>query len=314
VHVLTSEYHPERWLALAELLARRSAAGATPLDLQAAYLDAATDGAAMAGEWRADAFAGAAALTESSRLAAVLRLLGRDLPVVWAALLLRRRVVVYAGLAGDVCAAVRSLPLLVAHRGKNEWDRVRPLVGAAAVAVRAATPVPTATATAAEVLAARNAAAEAAEAASAGASSAAECAAAAGLAERAELMAPGWSVVGTTSAAVEGLAGLWDVFVDLAARRVVVAPSAEALLRAETPAHEAALAAAVAAAAEAKASGADPGQAMGRALAKASKAVAAQAAATAPVSTASLEAAGHTGPMKDLLLALAEVEPGIEVE
>ncbi|KAA0152883.1 hypothetical protein FNF28_06990 [Cafeteria roenbergensis] len=317
VHLIASEFHPERWLSLAAHVAGLAEADPSPMPMQRAYLEAVTSGEVAGADgpaWRSDATADGAALMEASRLGAVCRILGRDLPVVWAALLLRRRVVFYAGSAADVCQACRAMPLLVAHRGRREWERLRPLVCGAAGSARLAAPLPGAGAPAAEVKAAREAAAAASSSAAEGAVSAAQMAAAGGLAELAELATTSWSIAGTTAAALEGMPSLWDVWVDLSARRVAVSAACEGLLRADTPAHATAMAAAVEAATAAGGAGAEAaGPAIGRALAKVSKQLVAKLSDVGEPTEAALEAAGVSGPMVQLMLGIARAEPGVRV-
>lgn len=241
-------------------------------------------------------------------------MLGRDFVRVWAALMLRRRVLMCAPAPHDLCAALRALPLLVAHRGAEEWDRLRPVVGRSAALAAALAPAVTDATTAAELAAMRSAVSTKAAQASATAVTFAERCHAAGTVEVAELLMPGWNVAGTTCEALEGAGGaLWDVWVDLPGRRVVVAPggSAAKALVAETPAHDKVLSAAGAAAAEARSAGTDVNVAIGRAVATVSKELVEKLKSIQPVTAESLATAGITGPFAMFMHAVAAAEPGV---
>jgi hypothetical protein len=315
LHLLADSFHPERWGALAEVLAHRYGGGGSSDELLRLFLEAQTTGKVGAA-WSEGLWSNGSALTSGGKLASVTKLLGDGAVVIWAALLLRRRVMVLAPSPADLCVALRALPLFVAHRGKSEWDWLRPFVGSAASGSLGGSIMSDGGARTVEARerargSARVAAAEACERAVTWE----DQRAAGGAVELAELVEGGWSIAGTTCAALESRPDLWDLWVDLSGRRVQVSEASSALLEAPTAAHRQV----AAAMGEALAAESGRDEALGRAVAAASRDVldklrslgSAREDGQTTLSFAALEAAGVKGGTLAFLWEVARVEESI---
>ena len=128
-----SHFHPERYTALLRVLLRAfDSEGGSPLALLQRVLSVSTKGSAEApgGEsFVASKFAAAwSDEALSSSLAATVKQVGAaGCATLWAAMMLRARVAVYAESAKPCLSLVRTLPLLAWHR--KRWEVLIPLVG-----------------------------------------------------------------------------------------------------------------------------------------------------------------------------------------
>lgn len=128
VAVWGSTFFPEKLLTLAKTLCDvYTQSGGSTVAVQQAWIGAFTEGRVGDG-W---ALEGKFDPSKNFRAAGARQLvggLGVDVVLVWAALMLRKRVAVVGGSAGEVIRAVRIFPLLVAHR----YDAVSVGAGTAA--------------------------------------------------------------------------------------------------------------------------------------------------------------------------------------
>lgn len=128
VFVLATEFFPEKYEALTGLLSRIYASTGDVMNVLQAYMKVYVKGSVDAselGSFAADSFDLAACyLKPSVKNLAVL--FGSETVLVWAAMLMGKRIVVYADQREALPDVLRTLPLLVWHR-KN-WSIVAPLV------------------------------------------------------------------------------------------------------------------------------------------------------------------------------------------
>jgi hypothetical protein len=224
--VLSATFSPEMLLTLAKALSDAHASGGgSTLAAQAAWLSAYTSGA-IGEAWVAARF-DAAKNFRATGAKALLGALGVEAILVWAALMLRKRVAVLGGSASEVIRAVRLLPLLVAHR----FDAAATAGGQAPTLASPAGLMHPYVALGDAALLGASAGGEADNEVDltgpmgAATRSALEEGTAAQLADLGE---GGSWVAGFTDASVASRGGeLWDVAVDLRARTVVVADAAK---------------------------------------------------------------------------------------
>ena len=133
-------YNPERYHALLKIMRDVYSEKGNLVEILGLYLPAFSTGHCFVprppgrpkGEWTASAFDDRKALLAGCSLREILRNFGAESVILWVAMLLKKRVVVYAGGSGDELAlvqrAVRALPQLTFHRGPDAWRALRPLV------------------------------------------------------------------------------------------------------------------------------------------------------------------------------------------
>ena len=233
VCVFGPAFAPEALLTLAKALSDAHAAAPPPgtLAAQAAWQAALVTGA-VGEAWVAARFDPAKNF-RATGAKALLGALGVEAILVWAALMLRKRVAVLGGSASEVIRAVRLLPLLVAHR----FDAAATAAGSAPTLASPAALMHPYVALGDAALAGGGSGGEGGDAAAAvnevglgGPLGAATRAAleAGTAAQLADLAEGGSWVAGFTDAGVASRGGeLWDVAVDLRARTVVVADAAK---------------------------------------------------------------------------------------
>ena len=292
MHVISRTWQPEAWLPLSKALLSRFVLTGEPTDVLTSFLcatrkgtleteGASTDAAsasvvpsaagaicptplAVPVTWTRPAAASPEHLASRSRVATVARLLGEHIALLWTALVLRRRVIVYAPRTRDVLLALGASPMLAPHRMDSEREHCRPVLspGVARVLALPAFAAATESGEGAATLESRAAAAATAAVrgrgegrpapASASASAAmgggigeggqeegpkgtASIAAtrlSAALVEAADLARAGWYVAGTTDPTLGAAApSAWDLYVDLTRRKCVVGEGAAASFR-----------------------------------------------------------------------------------
>lgn len=309
IHLHTRVYHPERWMSLANLLADAYAAtgdATVLLDLflaayrrdEAVFAPASPTPSGGGARWALKDVEDGAAYLTGGRLAGLSRLLGDYTVLLWTAILLHRRVVVFAPTVSDLNLAVRGLPLMVPHRGRTEWDRLRPYVTDNVLHVR---PDIISDATAALPT---------------------DPDALAGLLEARDLARCGWFIAGVTSAGFATRPDLWDAFVDIPAGTVVIADHAKPSFIL-TPLHKR-LADTLKSALVGPAEEGTPDERVARALALASREVverlktiaaadptAARVGTQAVLTLDALRASGIPSPTLEFLWEIARAEPSI---
>jgi hypothetical protein len=231
--VLSPAFSPEMLLTLAKVLSDAAAGGGGgaggasggTLAAQAAWLSAYTQGA-IGEAWVAARF-DAGKNFRATGAKALLSALGVEAILVWAALMLRKRVAVLGGSASEVIRAVRLLPLLVAHR----YDAAATAAGGAATLASPAGLMHPYVALGDAALLGSAGGGEAENEVDLGGPLGAATRAAleeGTAAQLADLSEGGSWVAGFTDASVASRGGeLWDVAVDLRARTVVVADAAK---------------------------------------------------------------------------------------
>jgi hypothetical protein len=135
-----TSFNPEKYRALLRILLDVYSEKGNVVEILGLYLPAFTTGRCFIprppdkprGEWKAADYDDRKALLANCSLREVLRSFGAESVILWVAVLLKKRVLVYGGDGGDGVArmqrAVRALPQLSFHRGPEAWHALRPLV------------------------------------------------------------------------------------------------------------------------------------------------------------------------------------------
>jgi len=122
VTVQASEFHPEKFLGISAALAKTYLAGGTPVRILEGYLSVFTVGK-FEGFSEKGFQAPQQALLDSP-VAALLSSFGEHAVVLWAAVLMKKRVLVFSEDRAILQATLRAIPALVWHR--HDWDVLRP--------------------------------------------------------------------------------------------------------------------------------------------------------------------------------------------
>lgn len=129
--LLSKEFNPELCGALASLFSRVYCSTGSPIDVMKGYLSVITRGAcslSVAGAEQtfncADYDRRAALL--GTPLKDVMAMLGMEGVLIWTALMMRKRIVVYCDRLSVLLKVIRAFPLYVSHR--QDWDILRPYV------------------------------------------------------------------------------------------------------------------------------------------------------------------------------------------
>jgi len=125
----TTEFNPEKYQSLAQILSLSYAASASPVQILEPFLKVFLSGKADCGEhgkFNEESWDYRQAYL-ASPLGDIIELFGaEDVVTLWSALLTKKRVLVYSSNVVELLKIVRALPLLVFHR--QNWDVLRPLV------------------------------------------------------------------------------------------------------------------------------------------------------------------------------------------
>lgn len=130
ISVLSGNFNPEKFGALLQLWCAQYTATGTPTSILEGYLKAFTTAqfACPAGSWAAASFGDNRALISGCSLRDVLRSFGPQAVLLWNAMLLKKRIVVFCDVLPELLAFVRAMPQLVWHR--QRWQILRPFVAA----------------------------------------------------------------------------------------------------------------------------------------------------------------------------------------
>eukprot|EP01094_Clydonella_sp_ATCC50884_P013640 TRINITY_DN2390_c1_g1_i1.p1 TRINITY_DN2390_c1_g1~~TRINITY_DN2390_c1_g1_i1.p1 ORF type:complete len:381 (-),score=109.80 TRINITY_DN2390_c1_g1_i1:186-1328(-) len=139
VTLLSKEFNPELHGRLASLFAKSYTHTGSPIDLLKAYLSVLTRGTCTLrvkaeegeGEGESEETFEAAEYDRRSALLAtplkdVIAMLGMESILVWTALMMRKRIVVFCDRLSVLLKVIRAFPLFVSHR--QDWDILRPFV------------------------------------------------------------------------------------------------------------------------------------------------------------------------------------------
>jgi len=128
VCLLTKAFNPEKYEYLCKLLAKSYVASGSILKIMEGFLSALTRSSwdcGTLGKFNDSDFEYKQALLASS-VKDIVNILGMQIILVWTALLLKKRIVVYCDNVKELLKVVRALPLFVSHR--QNWDILRPFV------------------------------------------------------------------------------------------------------------------------------------------------------------------------------------------
>lgn len=129
--LLSKEFNPELHGRLAALFARCYSSSGSPIDLLKGYLSVLTRGSCTLTTGEGEEEFEAAQYDRRSALLAtplkdVMAMLGMEGVLVWSALMMRKRVILYCDRLSVLLKIIRALPLFVSHR--QDWDILRPFV------------------------------------------------------------------------------------------------------------------------------------------------------------------------------------------
>ncbi|KAL6051282.1 DENN domain-containing protein 10 [Balamuthia mandrillaris] len=126
--LLSKDYNPEKYEALSKLMAKVYAQEGSPIKLLEAYLSVFARGRAKLGDYgiftSAEYDARKAFLV--TPIKDIINLFGPESVLIWSALLMKKRIVVYSEHADLLLKIIRALPLFVWHR--RDWNIIRPFV------------------------------------------------------------------------------------------------------------------------------------------------------------------------------------------
>jgi len=128
VLVVANDYNPEKYFELGKLMAAIYLATGSPVKLLEVFLSVFAKGSFNAG--KLGSFSASQHDPRSSLIATPLkdavRLFGEEVILVWAALVMKKRVVVFSQKLGLLLKLIRAFPLFVWHR--QNWDILRPFM------------------------------------------------------------------------------------------------------------------------------------------------------------------------------------------
>ncbi|PRP74132.1 FAM45 family protein [Planoprotostelium fungivorum] len=127
--VVTTDFNPERYNELTKMMVHIYLSTGSPLKVAECYVSVFAKGSYNAG----DSFGEFSAASHDARAAYlassikdVIRIFGEDIILIWAALIMKKRLIVVSQKLGLLQKICRALPVLVWHR--QNWDIVRPYV------------------------------------------------------------------------------------------------------------------------------------------------------------------------------------------
>jgi len=123
-----NDYNPEKYYEFCKLLASIYSAAYDPVKLLEAFLSVFAKGsfnAGSLGSFNSQQFDSRAAYLVTL-LKDVVRFFGEESILIWSALLMKKRIVVYSQKLGILLKLIRAFPLFVWHR--QNWDLLRPFM------------------------------------------------------------------------------------------------------------------------------------------------------------------------------------------
>jgi hypothetical protein len=170
VTLLSKSFNPEKYAALLQILVDQYAATGEPTSILQAYLSVYTTGSFSGPKdsWNSSMYPDNRALISGCSIKETVSMFGMEIVLLWNALVLKKRVVMYCDSMEELQQLARVLPQFVWHR--QDWDVLRPFVTAKKAEVQ-------------------------------------------------ELISAGVYIAGFTDSSVRSNEQLYDVFVDLPARR-----------------------------------------------------------------------------------------------
>lgn len=126
--IVTRSFNPEKNHKLLELLAHQYVSTGDPTKILEGYLSAYTTGffTNASGSFKASDYDDERALTENCKLKELVEIFESDTIILWNAILLKKRVLVYADNVPKVLEILRSFPCLALHR--KDWNVFRPII------------------------------------------------------------------------------------------------------------------------------------------------------------------------------------------
>jgi len=126
--LITTDFHPEKYFELSKLMAMLYLVTGDPLKTLECYLSVFAKGSYNAGKlgtFKSDQHDIKTAYLATS-IKDVARMFGDEFVILWSALIMKKRVVVYSDKPSLLLKVIRSFPLLVWHR--QNWDLLRPFM------------------------------------------------------------------------------------------------------------------------------------------------------------------------------------------
>ena len=118
----SKQFDPEKHAAICQELAKSYAHGGTPLKVLEGFLSILT--LSSFGDFAESRYDAADAKKASSPIAWLIECFGVEVVLIWTAMLLKKRVVVYSNKVSELQRLLRILPALVWHR--DNWTVLRP--------------------------------------------------------------------------------------------------------------------------------------------------------------------------------------------
>lgn len=126
--LITRSFNPEKNQNLLELLAHQYISSGDPTKILEGYLSVYTTGlfTNAKGSFKATAYDDEKALQGSSKLTDLIGLFEADTVILWNAILLKKRILVFADSVPKVLEIIRTFPSLAVHR--KDWNVFRPVI------------------------------------------------------------------------------------------------------------------------------------------------------------------------------------------
>jgi len=121
--LLAKDYNPELYGSLAKVFADGYKKTGTPITVLQCFLRALTSGTVMS--WNQEEYPARNALIATS-IKDVIRLFGIEIILLWSALMMKKRIVVFCDRISTLLRVIRAFPLFIWHR--RDWDSLRPYV------------------------------------------------------------------------------------------------------------------------------------------------------------------------------------------
>jgi len=126
--LLTKSFNPEKYASFLKIASTLYGAGGSPLTVLKGYLSVFATGEFDAKDYgkyvESDFDVRQAYLVTSIK--DIVRMFGAEVILIWSALLMKKRIAVYAEKLGILLRVIRSFPLFVVHR--QDWNILRPYV------------------------------------------------------------------------------------------------------------------------------------------------------------------------------------------
>eukprot|EP01091_Cochliopodium_minus_P008602 TRINITY_DN197_c0_g1_i1.p1 TRINITY_DN197_c0_g1~~TRINITY_DN197_c0_g1_i1.p1 ORF type:complete len:349 (-),score=111.52 TRINITY_DN197_c0_g1_i1:60-1106(-) len=123
----TSDYWPEKYFALVKIMASLYEKEGTPIKVLEVFLSVYTKGKYKSGELEyVDSSFDIRRTYLGGSLTDLINIFGEKVVLIWTAMMLKKRIVVYGDDIVTLLKIVRTLPILVWHR--QSWDQLRPFV------------------------------------------------------------------------------------------------------------------------------------------------------------------------------------------